>query len=45
MKERRARVLQVSYSKFLRDARKNEIGTITVAGDRSDVETEETDRD
>ena len=34
MKERRARVLQVSYSKFLRDARKNEIGTVTVAGDR-----------
>jgi len=33
-KERRARVLQVSYSKFLRDARRNEIGTVTVAGDR-----------
>ena len=32
--KRKATVLQVSYSKFLRDARKNDVGTVTVAGDR-----------
>ena len=43
--KRKATVLQVSYSEvFERRAEKNDVGTVTVAGDRPDVETGETTR-